>query len=588
MILSTNSLVARTISRQGTVAALMALSMVALVGFLGLAIDLGMLAIAKTQAQNAADVAAFTAARTLNGNPTGTYNNALATTNAQNILTYNYILGQTIQSSQLVLTYGSYDYNQSTQAFAANFPPTSGVPYTAVSATVTSSNTRGAFSTIFGSAFLPNVSATAQAVHRPRDIALVMDLSGSMRFGSNLGFDITSNSRTSNNPDTLFPTWGQYSSNNAGLQGSLTNQTSSDSSYTISPSNYSVSNSSYSLIYANSFYQNAAGASTLVRAFDSYTSTDGGATWTPPVSGGPVLPPVSYATIPGGDVPIFNNGSTTVYASTLSGALGSSSRNAAWELDGYSNYVNGSNTNAASGLTSYPSSGNGSFVGYTKGPGYYGKRFFMWPPDPRRPLNSTNASDATQINTFLTDFGFTAADFANTAVATTLPAAITKGQTSITVSSKTGFPSSGQYRIVVGSEVMVVTAGAGTTTWTVTRAADGTTAAAAAKNAAVGLATGPPLYGIYGVTTQSGSQNWPWANDSGTTLGTYLTTNVYLAGGSRKLLTTDAAYQKIMRLYNWNYVIDNLGTTPCDWRLRFFGTDDNTKIFNSSGAREAA
>ena len=37
-----------------------------------------------------------------------------------------------------------------------------------------------------------------------------------------------------------------------------------------------------------------------------------------------------------------------------------------------------------------------------------------------------------------------------------------------------------------------------------------------------------------------------------------------------------------MRLYSWNYVIDNLGTTPCDWRLRFFGTDDNTKLFNSS------
>jgi hypothetical protein len=38
-----------------------------------------------------------------------------------------------------------------------------------------------------------------------------------------------------------------------------------------------------------------------------------------------------------------------------------------------------------------------------------------------------------------------------------------------------------------------------------------------------------------------------------------------------------------MRLYNWNYVVDSLGTTPCDWRLRFFGTVDNTKLFNSSG-----
>ena len=112
-----------------------------------------------------------------------TYNQNRATTNAQNILTYNTILGQSIQSSQLTLTYGSYDYNQSTQAFSANYPPTAGQPYTAVAATVTATSLRGAFSTVLGSSFLPNVTATAQAVHRPRDIALVLDLSGSMAPG---------------------------------------------------------------------------------------------------------------------------------------------------------------------------------------------------------------------------------------------------------------------------------------------------------------------------------------------------------------------------------------------------------------------
>ena len=49
-------------ARRGTIVALLALTIVGLIGFLGLAIDLGMLAIAKTQAQNAADVAALTAA----------------------------------------------------------------------------------------------------------------------------------------------------------------------------------------------------------------------------------------------------------------------------------------------------------------------------------------------------------------------------------------------------------------------------------------------------------------------------------------------------------------------------------------------
>src|SRR5271169_5478324 len=39
-------------------------------------------------------------------------------------------------------------------------------------------------------------------------------------------------------------------------------------------SNTTVANTSYSLTYINNFYQNAAYATTLIRAFDSYTSTD--------------------------------------------------------------------------------------------------------------------------------------------------------------------------------------------------------------------------------------------------------------------------------------------------------------------------
>ena len=134
-------------------------------------------------------------------------------------MTYNSILGQAIQSSQLPLTYGSYDYNQTTQTFNANFPATSGTPKTAVAATVTSNSLPAAFSKIFGSQFLPNVSATAQAVHRPRDIALVMDLSGSMRYGTCSDSTSDFHSRTTNNPDTLVPTFGHYSSSSAGLQG---------------------------------------------------------------------------------------------------------------------------------------------------------------------------------------------------------------------------------------------------------------------------------------------------------------------------------------------------------------------------------
>jgi Flp pilus assembly protein TadG len=584
--------------RKGTVLAFLALVLVVLVGFLALAIDIGMLAIARSQAQNAADVAALTAARSLNGDPTTSYNQSLATTNAQAVVSYNTILHQPMTGSQVALTYGTYDYNQSSQTFAAKYPGTANMPYTAVTATVTAQNIPTVFGKVLGTAFLPAVSATAQAAHRPRDIALVMDLSGSMRFGTCNRFDFgVSNPAYGNNPDPLIPTFGAYSSSSAAMQGPSTVSTSATDSYAIPPSNVTVGNSSYSLTYINSFYQNAAYAPTLVRAFDSYSSGDSGNTWQAPSAGGtsPQLPSSSYASAPGGDAPLYKNGSTTTYAQTVKDITGSTTRNQWWELDGYGGCTNGTFNNADTGSSTYPSSGAGTFYGYTQGPGYYGETFFIWPPDPRRPLSSagatttvggttTGGADALQINGFLQEFGYTSSDFNNSSVSTTLSSSLTSTATSLTVASISGFPTTTPFRIVVGSEIMIVTArgGTGSRTWTVTRHADTTSAASASNGAAVGLSTGPPLCGIYSVTTTSGSQVWPWAQDGGSTLGTYLTTNVYLPGGTRKLLTTDAVYQRIMRLYNWNYVVDTVGTTPCDWRLRFFGTDDNTKLFNSS------
>ena len=59
---------------------------------------------------------------------------------------------------------------------------------------------------------------------------------------------------------------------------------------------------------------------------------------------------------------------------------------------------------------------------------------------------------------------------------TTLNGSINSIVTSITVTSASGFPSSANYRISVDAEIRLVTGGAGTTTWTVTRGAEGTTA----------------------------------------------------------------------------------------------------------------
>lgn len=88
---------------------------------------------------------------------------------------------------------------------------------------------------------------------------------------------------------------------------------------------------------------------------------------------------------------------------------------------------------------------------------------------------------------------------------TLLDADIDAVVTTIDVAAATAFPSSAQYRILIGSEYLLVTAGAGTTTWTVTRGVEGSTAAS--------HTAGAP---IYGVLTAAALTRWP---RSMTTLG---------------------------------------------------------------------
>src|SRR5207247_4762369 len=67
---------------------------------------------------------------------------------------------------------------------------------------------------------------------------------------------------------------------------------------------------------------------------------------------------------------------------------------------------------------------------------------------------------------------------------TTLNGAILAGDTSLIVTSAASFPASGQFRILIGDELLLVTAVAGTT-FTVTRGIENTTAAAHANGASI-------------------------------------------------------------------------------------------------------
>jgi hypothetical protein len=62
---------------------------------------------------------------------------------------------------------------------------------------------------------------------------------------------------------------------------------------------------------------------------------------------------------------------------------------------------------------------------------------------------------------------------------------IASGDTSVTVTSAAGSPTTGQFRIMIDSELILVTAGQGTTTWTLSRGIEGTTAAAHVNGATV-------------------------------------------------------------------------------------------------------
>lgn len=68
---------------------------------------------------------------------------------------------------------------------------------------------------------------------------------------------------------------------------------------------------------------------------------------------------------------------------------------------------------------------------------------------------------------------------------TTLNGAINNAVTSLVVPTATGFPISGQYRILVDVEIMLVTGGQGSSTWTVTRGIEGSIAASHLNGAPV-------------------------------------------------------------------------------------------------------
>ncbi len=103
--------------------------------------------------------------------------------------------------------------------------------------------------------------------------------------------------------------------------------------------------------------------------------------------------------------------------------------------------------------------------------------------------NSVGTVDLTPSSSYICRVG--------PGASTSLSSAMNTGQKTVTVASVTGFPTS-QFNLRIDDEVMTVTSGFGTTTWTVTRGANGTTAATHAVSQTV----------IWDDATPSGELSW--------------------------------------------------------------------------------
>jgi hypothetical protein len=111
----------------------------------------------------------------------------------------------------------------------------------------------------------------------------------------------------------------------------------------------------------------------------------------------------------------------------------------------------------------------------------------------------------------------TGGTWSGTSTTLTNSGGINSSATLLTVASAAAFPSSGNYPIQIDSEQVLVTAGQGTTTWTVTRRINGTTASPHSRNALIYLQNPDMNFTAAGSVI---NLNWPsYYSDRATGMG---------------------------------------------------------------------
>lgn len=474
--------------RRGTVLPMLGVCLIGLFGFVALAVDLGMLAVSRTQSQNGADVAALVGTRTLNNRDGVAYSNlpaAVAAVNSATVL--NPHMSATFSAGQISqIEAGQYLYDTTSQTFSVtNWTTVGGTAGGSATVTAPNGNSWTAlrvtlsvaqptyFLRLFGVTTMPS-GARATAVYRPRDIAFVLDMTGSMAFGSTFNYN-----SQSMNPDPLVPTAGHYTT----VQNRLiaTADLAQGSGEAMPRNNFTVTTPGGPPIVRSYYYDPSNINNPATVAFPLTTKADGSPNllpafhrWAPGESGGD--PATSTAVtydftgynpmhkgneaVPKGPTPApgtygsMTDASGLVYtgdrwrrrdgridktttdwatgdnraafhAADLLGYTGanpptagaspafatdwSNFRDPVWETYGYDLDIPKYRTARGSSAPSNPATylaGTGlgvlsnilvptadRFQGYSMGPGYWGKTFYIWPPDPRAPVG--NPGDAS-------------------------------------------------------------------------------------------------------------------------------------------------------------------------------------------------
>ena len=100
-------------TRRGSIVPMLAVCVTALFMFVALAVDLGMLMVARTEFQNAADTGALTGTRNLDNKPASTDNNKVtADAQARVVIKQNLNLSTAFTDAEIQsVTVGTYDYS---------------------------------------------------------------------------------------------------------------------------------------------------------------------------------------------------------------------------------------------------------------------------------------------------------------------------------------------------------------------------------------------------------------------------------------------------------------------------------------------